>query len=51
MLRLLWWFVRVVIVGRRLKLCVRGGQHEFPINLASQTCGSGLCVACCEAGN
>jgi hypothetical protein len=49
MLRLLWWFVRVVIVGRRLKLCVRGGQHEFPINLASQTCGSGLCVACCEA--
>lgn len=48
MLRLLWWFVRVVIVGQKpRKECVRShpGHHS---GRASVSCLSGLCVPCCE---
>ena len=49
MLRLLWWFVRVVIVGQKPRpRCVRGGAWGHD-SRASVTCGSGLCVECCEA--
>lgn len=50
MLRLILWIWRAVIVGRQLKLCVRGAvSHFFPITFASSICGSGLCVECYEA--
>lgn len=50
MIRLLIWFVRVVIIGRPLKLrppCARGCFGTFRVLRAAIYCQHQLCVECC----
>ena len=50
MIRLLIWFVRVVIIGRPLRLrppCVRGCFAVIRTARAAVYCQHQLCVSCC----
>ena len=44
MLRLLWWFIRVVVIGEKRKpVCIRCDDRR-----QADYCEHGLCAKCCE---